>query len=653
MSVHRTAAQAMPVRSSTRARAGSDWQSPSRAVDHSQGEAAPYFEPDTVVSRDALGLPVSYYRDLSWDLSAQSAAGESSQRLHFYSSETSSNPELVGVIREQQKALLWRHIDGANRAAKTIRQSNNAALQWCEKAHRRGIDLFAIMTTPEHVADEIESLNQTYLRHSCSLIKDLWLARSDWHLDVPYQRLRQRILEENDTRPEYRQTPLIPSRIYAQILGGLLAVLPEIDAGLDAVLDAFQRSVRVSRGVGEHGASKLPARFRARELAPVVQIVRRFGYEPDRGRSLQSFLEGLVNRLQSILLHVVIALTGMRHGEASSLPAEGVLETFEHLDATHFVIKGWTTKLNGGVRCRTSWITTRETHHAVRLAARISDAIHAAFGGQPAPGQARLLFCSTESAFRAKATNTRRFSQEWLIERLCPVLTQADFDELNEMQMERPWYRDDIEVGKRWPLKCHQLRRSLAVYAHRSGIVSLPSLKGQLQHITREMTLYYTDGFCRAANLVFEKEHFSHEWGAARAESTLLGFTVGLLFSDDDLLGRGASRVAETVRRTSRQETLKLLRNGKICYQETVLGGCTSTDGCTASPFQPIPFDCVNSDCVNLVIKPRRLDLAIKSQQAIVARLEGDAPGSVECRIEADNLQALLKARARVGGVAG
>ena len=143
------------------------------------------------------------------------------------------------------------------------------------------------------------------------------------------------------------------------------------------------------------------------------------------------------------------------------------------------------------------------------------------------------------------------------------------------------------------------------------------------------------------------------ESDAARAESTLLGFTVGLLFSDDDLLGRGASRVAETVRRTSRQETLKLLRNGKICYQETVLGGCTSTDGCTASPFQPIPFDCVNSDCVNLVIKPRRLDLAIKSQQAIVARLEGDAPGSVECRIEADNLQALLKARARVGGVAG
>ncbi len=51
--------------------------------------------------------------------------------------------------------------------------------------------------------------------------------------------------------------------------------------------------------------------------------------------------------------------------------------------------------------------------------------------------------------------------------------------------------REGIEVGKPWPLTFHQYRRSLSVYAHRSGMVSLPALNGQLQHITDEMRAYF------------------------------------------------------------------------------------------------------------------------------------------------------------------
>lgn len=39
-------------------------------------------------------------------------------------------------------------------------------------------------------------------------------------------------------------------------------------------------------------------------------------------------------------------------------------------------------------------------------------------------------------------------------------------------------------------------------------MVSLPALKGHLQHVTDEMRVYCSDGFCRAVNLVFDKEHF-------------------------------------------------------------------------------------------------------------------------------------------------
>jgi hypothetical protein len=215
------------------------------------------------------------------------------------------------------------------------------------------------------------------------------------------------------------------------------------------------------------------------------------------------------------------------------------------------------------------------------------------------------------------------------------------------LELERGWQRDGIEVGKRWPLAFHQLRRSLSVYAHRSGMVSLPALKAQLQHITDEMRAYYADGYCRAVNLVFDKEHFSHEWSAAKAESSYFGFTLGLLLSDEDLMGRGAERLLVTVTRRSREETLRLFREGKMAYKETVLGGCVSTDECRARPLEAIPFECVKADCVNQVVIGKRLDYIIKTQQTVVMALERDDPGSVEARLETDHLHVLLKARQR------
>jgi hypothetical protein len=216
---------------------------------------------------------------------------------------------------------------------------------------------------------------------------------------------------------------------------------------------------------------------------------------------------------------------------------------------------------------------------------------------------------------------------------------------LNRLELDRSWQRDGIEVGNRWPLAFHQLRRSLSVYAHRSGMVSLPALKAQLQHITDEMRAYYADGYSRAVNLVFDKDHFSHEWNAAKAESSFFGFAMGLLFCNEDLMGQGAERMAGTVSNRTRQDTLQLFKQGKLAYRETVLGGCVSTEECKAQPLEPIPIECLETNCMNLVVFSKRLDHVIRSQETVVAMLERDEPGSVEHRLEADNLRVMLKAR--------
>lgn len=607
-----------------------------------------YFDAQTVVSRDALGRPVSRYGDESWDYSSLSTDGTSGATLHFFTGDATADPGLVALIREQHKALIWLQIEaGKIRSIAAIQHSTFTASAWCQKAVTRGVDLFRLLSNPELMAEELGSLNISYLRTSRALIAALCRNSKALGVEgqVPLQRLKEVIGGETKARTEPRQTPLVPSRIYCTILAGLMARLDEIERDLDEVLDAYRHSMAASRNLPKNRTQRRRTQIRTKVLAPVFERMRRLGYDHKQGDSFESFLAARINLYQSTLMHTVAAFTGMRAGELTILPLHDVLETFEDRGTIHYVIKGYTHKLNNGVKKPTSWITSREGHRAVLLAQRIGTAILEEVGGQPSAGQQALLFPSTGNPFRVKSNQTIVDIQGRLTEAICPAITQADIDELNRLELDRGWQRDGIEVGNRWPLAFHQLRRSLSVYAHRSGMVSLPALKAQLQHITDEMRAYYADGYSRAVNLVFDKGHFSHDWNAAKAESSFFGYAMGLLFSDDDLMGQGAERMAQTVSNRTRQETLQLYKQGKLAYRETVLGGCVSTEECKARPLEPIPIECLETNCVNLVVFSKRLDHVIRSQATVVAMLERDEPGSVEYRLEANNLRAMLKAR--------
>lgn len=618
--------------------AASDGPSPERT------SALPYFDPHTVVSRDAQGHPVSRYADDSWNYSSLSTDGKTAARLHFFTAEGHSNPKLAAQIREQHKALIWLFTDaGRIRAFRTISNANSTASGWCRKAYASGVDLFAILSDLGSVVGELTSLNVNYVSMTSSLISTLCRSRKELKLEVqiPLQRFKVAINEEVRARREYNQTLIIPSRIYCAILAGLIARMDEIERGLEDLLDAFREAAALSRKTINEGADR---RARYRELmAPVVERMKAFGYTSSN--QVDVFIAGRLNFYQTSLMHTIVAFTGMRKGEASILPLENVLETFEDRGSTHYVIKGYSHKLNRGVKKATSWITSREGHRAVVLAQRIAMTILTQIGGLPSAGQQALLFPSNGDPFRAKGSSSLEPAQRLLVEAICPAVTQHDIDELNLLELDRRWSQDGIKVGKRWPLAFHQLRRSLSVYAHRSGMVSLPSLKGQLQHITDEMRAYYADGYPRAVNLVFDKDHFSHEWNAAKAESSYFGYAMGLLFSDDELIGQGAVRITQAFSTRTRAETLQLFKEGKLAYRETVLGGCVSTEECNALPLEPIPVDCLSTNCVNLVVFSKRLDYVIRSQETVVAKLEANERGSVEYRLEASSLQAMLKAR--------
>jgi hypothetical protein len=618
---------------------------------HDEGARDSFFPADMPVSYDIAGNVASRFGDRSWTLSSMSTDGTSAKTLHFYEADGALSSDVKWLIREQHKALMWLHMSaGRTRAWPTLQNTNFALNVWCEKAGDKGIDLYALLTTLEWITEAALAMNTQYLAVTSAALRTLWRHRQQLSApaDLQFQKLRDALNTELRSRPQSKQTPLIPSRIYCAILAALSDCMSQVEQEIDALLDGYVQDRAASRDAPKSLATQQLSAFRSERLAGVVERMKGLGYDPSGGARLDRFIAGRLAVHQVALMLVVASYTGMRVGEVSILPLGDVLVEFEHMGSTHYELQGSTHKLNKGVKRPATWITSHQGARAVRLAQRIASVIEKQYGEPPKAGQQALLFPSTDHPYKSMSSTTLKRSLRRLREVLCPVIEQADVDELDRLELARGWARDDIVVGKRWPLAFHQLRRSLAVYAHRSGMVSLPALKAQLQHIIQEMSAYYADGFSRAVNLVFDKEHFSHEWKAAKAESSYFAYAFGVLFSDDDLLGQGAQRMAATVEARSRQDTLRLFEENKVAYCETPLGGCMSTEACKTDPLEPIPYDCLETNCVNLAVFRKRLDHVIRFQKVVVATLERDEDGSVEHRLEALHLAVLLKATARL-----
>lgn len=126
-----------------------------------------------------------------------------------------------------------------------------------------------------------------------------------------------------------------------------------------------------------------------------------------------------------------------------------------------------------------------------------------------------------------------------LFARILPVITDQDICELEHIDSYRAWRAEErFAVGRPWPLTTHQFRRSLALYASRSGFVTIPSLRRQLQHITEEMSRYYSTGSAYALDL-FEGQrgHFSEECQKTQPESAALAYVQNVMLADVRLFG--------------------------------------------------------------------------------------------------------------------
>ncbi|NUX99865.1 hypothetical protein [Paraburkholderia youngii] len=364
----------------------------------------------------------------------------------------------------------------------------------------------------------------------------------------------------------------------------------------------------------------------------------------------------------------------MRHNEVEALPHFCLAEVTAG-GVAHYMVQGRVTKLTGGKPKRAQWVTSSSGRRAIVLAQRISRAVYGLAGDTPKDStsgkSSHCLFVSIGSIFspRFEARNRTpnlQFSER-SFNRLRSVLeiaiTEKDIEELELVDPERDWRGEgDFSVGQRWRLTTHQFRRSLALYAHASGLVSLPSLKRQLQHITHEMSLYYARGSQFAGDFISGQQaggkHFGVEWQATEPDAEYLGHLVNVEMGDPGQLSGGyAIWYDRAVRRKQvsldRETTLNEFRQGKRGYRETFAGGCTKVGQCDKRPEDPMNLECLLNDCKNLVIQLPKFERIIRIQLQMVMELDSAAPDLPETRIERDILARLLERRHRIASEKG
>lgn len=347
--------------------------------------------------------------------------------------------------------------------------------------------------------------------------------------------------------------------------------------------------------------------------------------------------------------HLIHTYTGMRYSEALSLKRDCLKYDKQN---KIFKIRGFTTKLHG-TKYETEWITDKKIQKVIKILESICSTVNLKYK-QENPylffSQDMILKTPSSEAILSAADYGK--TPELYIESSILTIEESDLVQLETVSPETDWRnKDGFKIGDVWSFKSHQYRRSLAVYSLQSGLVSLGSLKSQLKHITREMSMYYANG---STNIILNQSinPIVSEFKTAKNELEALSYIKNVLFSDEKMYG-AYGKLAESTKQNNttdyknyvllnRQDTIKKIQKGAFRYKETPLGGCTHLEVCNSKLTRSLT-SCFS--CKSGILKNSKVENTIKMQERFISTLPIDSP---EYKTESDELQLMKELKSKL-----
>ncbi len=454
---------------------------------------------------------------------------------------------------------------------------------------------------------------------------------------------------------KHNQTECIPPRILQNAqqmrwehIDAVSKVLPQLVQFLERLMrEPF--NYHTIRGNASKKAKKagipLPERLiHPKELIKellLVEFCKKYGIE--HRNSLMLYLV----KLSRTSRHLIYGYTGMRNDEGSMLE----LGCYQEKGAgAHPVIIGLEKK--NGIPKIHPFVTIKEIKKVINVQTAITTTI--AKYSHPDEKYLPLLFNPRwiMGGVKHMEADTKEVNNELSLDQSRLILTEEEMINTLKATEQRDWDNDkDFQVGKVWKFKWHQYRRSIAVYALNSGLISLTALGKQYRHMFEATTAHYGNGHFVAEPLAGtdSKFHVKHEMDEQREQYEALAMYTDMMFN----LDRPESGFApennndedispeEQIMSPKSLDTLaKRIKNGEASYTNTAVGSCKSMNPCDGHIML---FFVGCADCKDIEVNDDKLAYTIQSVSNFKEELEIHMPGSVELRDIEFDIVALSK----------
>ncbi|MDD1141004.1 integrase [Pseudomonas sp. TNT2022 ID233] len=639
-----------------------------------------------VLCRDEKGNATAVYGDEVWDFNPYRPSAKRISKIRFNAvfNVGSQEPQ---ALRNDAKHLLYCiiYFGGGGRIGQVSHSTINhywrilrRAMLFCYSQTKKPLvgvlSLEQLFTVPIYLSafirEQVTGFDKGVL--SGMLLK---LVR------VGEERLGYKVLNPYEfelKNPEYRQTPIIPTRIYLNAINVLGDLLNQAYQGVGAYefFIACFADPNYGMSFAHQKGQKLGGRknFRPSILQAIndhaLDEVFTGEFSCDSKRKVQVALL----KIQYVAKTVIHLYTGMRDQEVTRMPynclrQEAVRDQLMDdqgvvRDQSKIVTVLSTTTKYSGYKEGGAWFAPEEVVKAVEVLRSICRGLAKLYLVE-LDGRCSLFLNPTIVGYsrRLDEVGAPTFKKTKLLMLKALTINPEDLIELAQSDPSRDFYSEqEFAVGQPWPFASHQFRRSLAFYGSSSGFISLPSLRAQYKHMTLQMARYYTNNFDRLRTIfgyyddrknefALPSNHFAFEFQMAMPMSVANQLIVDLLFSEEPLFGGTGSYAQKQKQRLqdgeinifdARTDTEQRVKDGAISYRPTLLGGCTKVGRCNSFLLGDYA-ECLS--CEGAIIKPEKLKVAI--EQAI-EELSFYDEGTGEYQVVDDDIKRMSAFKARL-----
>ncbi|EGQ9206777.1 hypothetical protein ACPF3V_003332 [Vibrio cholerae] len=622
--------------------------------------------PDFVISRSNIGDVISVYGDDAWDLRSYGLAVNLNQGTLIFSTISDKR-------RDEAKWILFvlMYFSDAGRASALSVSTLVNYLKLIRNVDAffggRDIGYSDFFSSENLMAEYLSATKRNHLVAKLITIYGKISSLPSYLTGFKCHKGCMDVLDlyKSSFDRNNLQVPVIPPRILSNLINSLDKLLTDVFYNLDR-LELFLVAILNDDNLGRCESYQRQNGRNAQTFEPFFEeIIELYGLQVFMNKygvtnipSLRSFLI----KAQHGCALMMLIYSGMRKSELLSLKINS-LRTSESNGKKTLRLCGFTSKLVGQKKA-VSWITSEDILNAYSVANKLAcltgEKIGLTQNEIPLFISLAYLPISTSIRYDGVNVNVHGFANKSMevfgvLEPDKFSISPDDIKFLDKIDPFRAWSQEKaFSVDEYWRFTAHQFRRSLAYYVAQSGLVSLPSLKRQLKHIGKEMTLYY----CNSSALSEEfstTEHVADLIQNTKPEADAIAYIECVYNSDEKVYGSHGNYVERhlsndlsegmAVEVIDRSELVKRFKNGLISYKETPLGACTKVGPCRERAIRSFAACTV---CDRSVIKLSRLDRVIDKQASFVQSLESNYPDNVACRIERDELETLKKYRRRI-----